>query len=168
MNDWIRRYRSPLMLGLLLLTMTVSYFANQHSQLEAGQAVSLPVVQTSPEPVSPLDEYRQQRDADALRDMAALEALVNQAELDPQLRADAAAQLQRLVAERQQESALEGALTASGVYPCAAVAEAGSITIVTEKNTLSEGENALILTLAETHAGVSPSGVRVITAGAGE
>lgn len=167
MNDWIRNHRNLLLLTLLLTTMAVSYFANQRVQTQTTPTVSLPVVSTTAAPPSPMEEFRESRDSSALEDMASLEALVAQPELDAQTRADAAAQLQRIVDHRQKETALEGALTQSGVYPCVAVVDEGSVTIVTEKADLSDGETALVLTMAQVHAGVEPSGVRVVTASGG-
>lgn len=164
MNNWLHKHRNMLLITLLALTLTVSCLANQHYLERITPTVSLPVMQTTQAPQSPIEQYREERDAAALKDMAALETLVNQADLDPQTRADAAAQLQRMVSQRQKQTALEGALVQSGVYPCAAMVEEGSVTIVTEKTDLSDGETALVLTMAQMHAGVLPSGVRVITA----
>lgn len=161
MGNWIHNHRNLLLIALLTLTMTVSYLSNQHQA--AAPTVAIPVVETTAVPFSPIEQFQQQRDTAALEDMSALQTLVNQPELDAQTRADAAAQLQRIVDHRQKESALEGALLQSGLYPCAAVVNEGSVTIVTEKATLSDGETALLLTMAELHAGVLPSGVRVVT-----
>ena len=48
---------------------------------------------------------------------------------------------------------------------CLAVRSEGMVTVVTEKESLSEGESALLLTLCEAHTGVSPEGVKVICTG---
>ena len=64
----------------------------------------------------------------------------------------------------EEELALEGALTKSRLSPCIAVRSEGMVTVVTEKEGLSEGESALLLTLCETHCGVAPSGVKVLCA----
>ena len=164
MGNWIRKHRNHLLICLLALTMTVSSLVKERETPKATPTVSLPISETAAVPRSALDQYKETRDTDALRDMAALEVLINQEALDPQTRADAAAQLQHLVDRRQKQTALEGALSQSGIYPCAAVVDTGCVTIVTEKETLSEGETALVLTMAQLHADVMPSGVRVITA----
>ncbi len=164
MSNWLHKHRNILLITLLALTLSVSCLANQHYLEKTTPTVSLPVMQTTQAPLSPIEQYREERDAAALKDMAALETLVNQTDLDPQTRADAAAQLQRMVSHRQKQTALEGALVQSGVYPCAAMVEEGCVTIVTGKTDLSDGETALVLTMAQLHAGVLPSGVRVITA----
>lgn len=165
MGNWIHKHRNLLLIALLSLTMAVSYLSNQRRMQEVTPTVSLPVVEVSTAPTSALEQFREERDAAALRDMSALETLVDQSALDDQTRADAAAQLQRLIDHRQKQTALEAALLTSDIAPCVAVVDEGSVTIVTEKETLTEGETALLLTMVETHASVLPSGVRVVTAG---
>ena len=71
---------------------------------------------------------------------------------------------QGVLSAYEEELALEGALTKSRLSPCVAVRSEGMVTVVTEKEGLSEGESALLLTLCETHCGVAPSGVKVLCA----
>lgn len=163
MMEFIRKHRNPLLLTALLFTLAASYFFTQQRLLEASTTVSLPVEQVSAPASSALDDYRARREATYLQDVSTLESLCAQENLSAQTREDAAAQLQALIATRQSQLALEGALVKSGVAPCLAVISPGSVTVVTEKETLSDGESALIMTLAQSHTGVAPSGVRVIT-----
>lgn len=160
---FIQKNLNYLLLACLLVTLTVSYFVTQERLQEAAATVSLPVEQATASPVSRLEEFRTRRDETLLADMAALQSLCDQENLAEQTREDAASQLQALISTREAQLALEGALTQSGVYPCVAVITQGSVTIVTEKETLSDGESALVMTLAQAHAGVAPSGVRVMT-----
>ena len=164
MNQFLVKYRNYFLFVALLATLAVSYFAQQERLLEASTTVNLPVEQVTASPSGKLEEFRLRRDASLQTDMAALQALCDQENLTAQTREDAAAKLQALIDTRQAQLALEGALTQSGVYPCVAVISPGSVTIVTEKATLSDGESALVMTLAQAHAGVEPSGVRVMTA----
>lgn len=164
MNQFLVKYRNYFLFVALLATLAVSYFAHQERLLQASATVSLPVEQVTASPSGKLEEFRLRRDESLQTDMAALQALCGQDNLDAQTREDAAAKLQALIDTRQAQLALEGALTQSGVYPCLAVISPGSVTIVTEKATLSDGESALVMTLAQAHAGVEPSGVRVMTA----
>lgn len=163
MRKFMTQYRNVLLLGALMLTLAVSYFAHQKEMAQQASAVSLPVM-TTVQPSSRLEEYRLRRDETALEDMAALQALCDGEHVDPAIREDAARQLQQLVEVRQQQLALEGALVQSGVSPCVAVVGGGSVTIVCGKEKLSSGESALVLTLARAHAGVEPQHVRVMTA----
>jgi len=164
MMQFIRKHRNPLLLACMLITLAVSWYLTDRRLTEAAATVALPVEQVTAAPTSRLEEFRTRRDETALTDMAALQSICDQENLTDQTRRDAAAQLQRMVDTRQAQLALEGALTQSGVYPCVAVITEGSVTIITDKATLSDGESALVMTLAKAHAGVEPSGVRVMTA----
>ncbi len=161
---FIARHRNLLLFSLLLTTLTVCSLVNQRQTARDAPAVSIPLAQTAAAPLDALSLFRQQRDETAAKDMAALQSLVDQINLDDQTRYDAAAQLQAIVDAREKQTALEGALLTSGMYPCVAVVSTGSVTIVTQKETLSEAETALLLTMAQVHADADPSAVRVITA----
>ena len=165
MTDFILKHRNALLLLCLLTTLAASWFFTNQRLTEAAATVSLPVEQVSAPAASRLEAFRARQEETYLSDTAALQALCAQENLSSATREDAAAQLQRMVDTRQTQLALEGALAQSGVYPCVAVISQGSVTIVTEKDTLSDGESALVMTLAQAHAGVEPSGVRVMTAG---
>lgn len=162
MTAWIRKHMNLLLMGVLLLTMVISYAANQRRLTEDTSAVTLPVVQVTVSP-SALEDYRTRREETALHDMAALQSLCESDALDSSARADAASRLQTMILHRQQQSALEGALLQSGLSPCVAVITEGSVTVVTGRTDVSPAQTALVMTLAQAHAGVSPSGVRIIT-----
>ncbi len=161
-GEFLTRHRNAFLLALLGATLTVSGYANQQSGGPA--AVDIPVVETAAQAISPLESYRQRRDQDALADMAALERLCAQENLDSATREAAAAQLQEIVANRQAQSALEGALVNSSLAPCVAVAAGGCLTVVTEKSAVTEQDSARVIALAAAHAGIAPENVRIITA----
>ena len=96
--------------------------------------------------------------------MAALETLISSEDTDRAARQSAAEELQACVALHQAQLALEGALVSSELAPCCAVVTDGSVTIVTEKQEITEQDTALVLTLVQVHTGVSASGVRIMTA----
>lgn len=162
--EFIRKHINALLLACLLITLAASWFFTNQRLTEAAATVSLPVEQVSVPSASRMEEFRTRRDETTLADIATLQTLCDQENLDAATRQDAAAQLQRIVDTRQAQLALEGALTQSGVSPCVAVITEGSVTVVTDKPAISDGESALVMTLAQAHAGVAPSGVRVITA----
>ena len=164
MGEFIRKKLNLILIAVLLVTMVVSYAANQRRLAAETSTVTLPVVAVTTAP-SALEEYRQRREKTALEDMAALQSLCESDKVDETTRADAAAQLQQLITRREQQSALEGALIQSGLAPCVAVVTEGSVTVVTGKEKISDAESALVMTLAQTHTGVKPAGVRIITAG---
>lgn len=166
MTEFLKKHRNALLLAALLLTLTASCLAQQHRLQHSVPTVALPVETAAPPHAGTLESFRRQREAAHLSDVAALQALCEADNVDAAIRSDAALQLQAMVQRHEQQLALEGALASSGVQPCVAVINEGSVTVVTDRHTLSEGETALILTLAQVHAGVSPSGVRVATSGA--
>lgn len=164
LGELLTRHRNAFLLALLITTLAVSGYANQERLQAASATVSIPVTEVSAQPVSALEAYRQQRDQTALTDMAALEKLCAQTTLDAPTRESAAAQLQEIIDARQSQSALEGALAGSSLSPCVAVVSGGSVTIVTEKATVTDKDCALVLTLAAAHVGAAPENVRIITA----
>lgn len=164
MGELIRKNLNAILIVVLLVTMVVSYAANQRRLSAETSTVSLPVVSVTTSP-SALEEYRRRREDTALQDMAALQALCESDKTDEATRADAASQLQLLITRREQQSALEGALIQSGLAPCVAVITEGSVTVVTGKEHISDAESALVMTLVQTHTGVKPAGVRIMTAG---
>lgn len=163
-GEMLTRHRNLFLLALLITTLAVSGYASRQRLQEKAATVDIPVTETVAQPQSALDRYRQQRDQEALSDIAALERLIAQATLDEPTREAAAAQLQEIIDNRQAQSALEGALSGSSLYPCAAVVSGGSVTIVTQKSTVTDKDSALVMTLAAAHAGVAPENVRIITA----
>ena len=162
-GDWITRHKNLLLALLLLATMVASSLSNQERLAREAATVSLPVAEPYAEPAGRVELFKQQRDTAALRDMAALQALIAEESLDQQTRDEAAGQLRALVDAREKQLALEGALLESGLHPCVAVVSAGQVTIVTEKAGLTEDETALLMTMAQLHAGASPAQVSVVT-----
>ena len=164
LGQWLTKHRNAFLLGLLTLTLIVSGYANQQRVTAASSTVSIPVVETAAQLLSPLESCRQHRDQEVLRDVTALETLINQPLLDEATRESAADQLAALISDRQAQSSLESALSGSSLSPCVAVVSNGNLTIVTEKSTVTDKDSALVLTLAAAHAGVAPENVRIITA----
>ncbi len=162
LGEWLTRYRNAFLILLLAATIGISGYASQERLQAASVTVNIPVTEAAAKPLSTLESYRQQRDQESLTDMAALEKLCSQSSLDEATREAAAAQLQEIIANRQAQSALEGALTGSSLHPCVAVVAGGSVTIVTEKSAVTQKDSALVLTLAAAHAGVSAENVRII------
>lgn len=162
LTEFVVKRRNALLFALLFTTLCVSGMANR-LRLEASPAtVDIPVVAAAKAEESALEVFRRERDEDTLRSMSALEALVGQENLEKSTREAAAAQLQEIVAARQAQTAIEGALVNSSLSPCAAVVSGGCVTIVTEKTSVTEQDTALVLTLAFAHA--DSTNVRIITA----
>ena len=163
-TDFLLRHRNTLLLVLLVTTLLISGLAS-HRQLQSAPAsVTIPVMETPRESLSALEAFRAERAAQVKADIAAPEKLCVNPSLEDSLLESAALQLQSIIDARQAESALEGALTGSSLSPCTAVLSGGSLTIVTEKEQITDKESALVLTLAAAHAGLAPENVRIITA----
>lgn len=163
-GDILTKHRNLFLLMLLVITLLVSGIANRQRLEAASSTVEIPVTEVLAQPSSALEAYRMQRDEAALVDISALEALCAQANLDSRTREDAAQRLQAIIDSRQAQTALEGALLDSSLSPCVAVVSNGSVTIVTEKTSVTDKAAALVMTLAAAHAGASPENVRIITA----
>lgn len=155
------RHKNKLLGLLLLLMLPLALFLAQKSP--AAQSVTLPLTSAA-STVSPLEAFRMSRDSAYERDMAALEALIDAEDTDRNIRQSASEALQAFVHLHQAQIALEGALLTSSLAPCCAVVTDGSVTIVTEKQAITEEGTALVLTLAALHTGIPASGVRIMTA----
>lgn len=157
---FITRHRNLLLVMLLTATLAVSSAANRRRLEEAQQTTALPVMQTE----SAISVYRADRDGSYLTDVEALQAVSADTTLEATTREAAAARLTQLIADREAEAALETALSQTSLAPCAAVVSGGSVTIVTEKASITQEDSALAITLAAAHAGAEAADVRIITA----
>ena len=162
-GHWISQHRNAFLMVLLAATMLISWQAKQQELQAASTTVDIPVTEVVAVPLSPLEVYRQQRDQDTRADIAALEKLIAQTTLDASTREAATTQLQDIIANRQAQTSLEGALSSSILSPCVAVVQGNHVTIVTEKAEITKQDSALVLTLAAAHTGAEPANVRIIS-----
>ena len=160
-GEFLTKHRNAFLLLLLVSTLAQSSLAGQSA---TPATVDIPITETAAAALSPLQEYRLQRDKDALSDIAALEELIAQPLLEASTREDAAARLQEIIDCRQAQAAMEGALVSSSLGPCVVVIEGGSLTVVTGKKQITAKDSALVLTLTEAHTGIAPGNVKIITA----
>lgn len=161
-GDLLAKHRNVFLIGLLAATLAFSGYVKQENTKAAS--VNIPVTEVAAQPLNALEGFRQQRDQSVLTDIAALEKLIALPDLDDNTRQEAAACLQSIIEARQAQSALEGALSGSSLSPCVTVVQNGSVTIVTDKSTITEKDSALVMTLAAAHTGASPENVRIIPA----
>ena len=158
----LTKHRNAWLLALMLTTLLLGrYFNHQQS---SSPSVEIPVIQASALTLDPLALFWQERNQGMLEDIASLEALCAQTTLDERTRDDAAALLTSIIASRRAQDAIEGALSASSLYPCTVVVQDNAVTVVTAKKTITEKDTALVLTLADAHTNVSPENVRILTA----
>lgn len=162
--QFISRHRNLFLMAILCMTLCLSSVVNSR-QLEAGrEATTLPVMKTQASDASPVAAYIDTRDTAYEQDIEALTALCAQEDLDPRTRDEAAETLARLISDHAAQLALEAALADSMLAPCACVVSGGSVTVVTQQQSVSPEASALVLALAAAHAGASPADVRIMTA----
>ena len=161
LGELLTKHRNAFLLVLLVTTLAVSSLTGQPA---SPATVDIPVTEVAAKPLGALQAYRLQRDQEALKDIAALEALIAQPLLEASTREDAADRLQEIIDCRQAQSAMEGALVSSSLGPCVAVLSNSSLTIVTEKAEITSKDSTMVLTLAAAHTGVKPENIRIITA----
>ena len=154
------RRKNWLLMAALALSLTAALLLRPSSP--QAQRVTLPMT-SAESSASPLEAFRISRDSAYQRDMAALETLISE-NTDRAARQSAAEELQAYVALHQAQLALEGALLTSELAPCCAVVTDGSVTIVTEKQEITEQDTALVLTLVQVQTGVPASAVSIMTA----
>ena len=158
----LTRHHNLLLVLLLVITMIISSASNQNRVESAS--VEIPVTETFSEASNAMELYRRQRDKKTQENRSSLELLCAQGNLDLRTREDASAKLQSLVEYNQAQTAMEGALLNSSLYPCIAVVTENSVTIVTEKTAITERDSALVMSLAAIHTSASPDNIRIITA----
>lgn len=164
LGQLLTKHRNAFLVVLLAISLALSGYANQQRLLTDATTVDIPVAEAFNQQTDPLERFRQERESSLHADVSALTALINQHELDANTREQAADQLQAIVDAHQAQKSLEGALVGSSLYPCIAVVQEGSLTIVTRKAELTQKDSALVMTLAAAHTGISPENIRIITA----
>lgn len=169
MFAFFRKHKNLIFLCVLLLTLAGSYLWNQY-QLGELKTVSLPISRTdgigaTTTPTvskTPLKQYQEKREATRQADMAALQTLVSNEKVDQAARNQAQEELQEMIHCRENELAIEGALTGAGLAPCVAVVQRGAVTVLVEKKELTQTEATMILTLATAHTGEVPENIRIM------
>lgn len=157
----LTRHRSLFLIVLLTATLAASSAANQRRLSEGRQTTPLPVMRTD---AGESVEVFSAGQTDAyLAEIAALQALVQQEQLDQRTREDAAARLTALIADHEAASALETALASTSLAPCAAIVTGDTVTLLTHSADFSDADAALLVTLAAAHASADPSNVRIMS-----
>ena len=172
MQIW-KKCRTGLAFTLLLGVLAASYIAQQKRLEQEAAKIDLPVVRvtqntsevfaTASGAGTALEQYKKEREAARAKDINTLKALTENSNLSSENIASAASQLQELIRCRENETALEGALMAGGFSPCLAVVQKGAVTVLTQKDSLTQGEASLILTMAASHTGESTANIKIIT-----
>lgn len=149
----------------LILLMAAAFIVGMaQGQPGARDTVSIPVTAVVTPALNSMEAYRRERDQAYAADVAVLESLAANPDADAAIRDEASAHLHQLMASRQAQAAVEGALLNSSLSPCVAVISGENLTIVTGKAAPTNQDMAFVLEIAQVHAGISPEHVRLITA----
>ncbi len=171
MVEKLQKHKHLVAIMAILLVLAGSYIWNQ-TQYEKVQTVNLPVsrkteadaqIMVSAATVAtPLAEYQEKRDKARKEDISALETLAQNSLLTATAREQAQEELREIVRCRESELAIEGALLGGGVSPLVAVVQKGAVTVLVEKEELTQTEATMILAVATAHSGEPPENVRII------
>ena len=107
-------------------------------------------------------DRRGQREKAYEQDRAALQALVENSEMDEATREAASQQLAALIAQHQQELGLETALLEAGYENAVVLVLGGAVTVMIAQEQLTDNASAQILALCVAHAGVGAENVRIM------
>lgn len=158
-------------LGTMAILMGVLVASYVYYQGEIAPTLEIPVTRvvreetlvTSASGISELEAFRLRRQTQRDEDRAALTALAESPHTTKEARQDAEMALLRLVEEGEKEQAAEGAALGAGFAPCLCVVEGAQVTLMVGKQTLTQGEAALLHTIAQTHTGAAPGQIMLLT-----
>lgn len=123
-------------------------------------AVPQPEAAVSP---APTVSGRNAREASYEKDMAALQALTENEQLQQAIRDQAAEQLNRMVQNHQTELAIEEALQKAGFAPVLVVMQNDSLTVNAGARELNSVDSMTILSLCVAHSEIPSENIRIMT-----
>lgn len=105
---------------------------------------------------------RQQREAAYEKDLAAVQALVQQKDLREDTRQQAAAQAAQMIRQHQMELGLEEALVHAGFAPCLVLMQNDALTIAVSASEVTKAESAVILSVCLEHTEIAAENIRIM------
>ena len=153
-------WRLVLLAALILLAAGLLIFPALKERQQASPPQPLPTPSATPMP----RQERSLREMGYDKDIAALQALVDNPENDETVRKQAAQQIARLVENHQTELAIEEALIGAGFAPRLVVMQGDSITVSLSSAELSGTDGVTILSLCVSHSDVAVENIRIMTA----
>lgn len=97
------------------------------------------------------------------KDMAALQALIENGKADEAILDQAAEQLTKMTANHQTEMGIEEALTKAGFDPCMVLLQNDAMTVTVSALELTATESATILAVCAAHSDVAVDNIRIMT-----
>lgn len=120
--------------------------------------VTTPVPNLAPESLS----ARQIREAAYEKDMAKLQALLQDDSLKEETRQQASQQIARMVELHQMELGVEEALTNAGFAPCLVLMQNDALTVAVNASEVTAAESAVILSICLAHTEVAAENIRIM------
>lgn len=159
-RKWVRLW----LLAALLVAAAVLGWLRWGGQQPAS---SLPegtaaVPTETPSLPSPALTARQQREAAYEKDLAAVQALVQQEMLREETRQQAAAQAAQMILQHQTELGLEEALVHAGFAPCLVLMQNDALTIAVSASEVTAAQSAVILSICLEHTEVASENIRIM------
>lgn len=148
-----------LRVGLLIVLILAAFWLWWMDGRMEKQPTPQPTV--TPAATQQIDR-RSQREKAYEQDLAALQALVENSEMDEATREAASQQLAALIAQHQQELGLETALLEAGYENAVVLVLGGAVTVMIAQEQLTDNASAQILALCVAHAGVGAENVRIM------
>lgn len=121
-----------------------------------------PSVTASRTPAPQAAQERSARETAYDKDVAALNALLDSDAADADTRAQAARQLERLIADHQSELGLEEALNEAGFAPCLVLLQNGALTVVVPSAEMRGETGAAIVALCTAHTDIGAENIRIM------
>jgi hypothetical protein len=131
-------------------------------EIQPAPAVTMPPEQTPAAPGAAALTARQQREAAYEKDLAAVQALVEQQALREETRQQAAAQAAQMIRQHQMELGLEETLVNAGFAPCLVLMQNGALTIAVSAPEVTAAQSAVILSICLEHTEVASENIRIM------
>ncbi len=109
--------------------------------------------------------FRQERDSVREQEMAYLDGIVTAEETDQAALEQAQAQRLRLIDSMEKEVTVEGLIRAKGFSKAAVTVHEGAVSVVVDKETLTDAEVAQILEIVRRETGESAQNIKVMPYG---
>ena len=129
---------------------------------DSGQPpAATPVPTLAPESLS----ARQMREAAYEKDMAKLQALLQDETMKEETRQQASLQITKMVEQHQMELGVEEALTNAGFAPCLVLMQNDALTVAVNASEVTAAQSAVILSICLAHTRVAAENIRIMPGG---
>ena len=152
---WLTWLRRGLLMMLVLAAGALWWTEGRQQNAPDTQPDSTPV------PTAKQDE-RLKRETAYDRDVAALQALLENGAANEATQEMAAQKLAELIGEHQHEIGLETALLEAGYENAVVLMQNGAVTVMVPQERLNEESSAQLLELCVIHAGVGAENIRIM------